>query len=356
MKTDFIILAAAAALLASCDLLGPLDERDSGFLYVSFDRNAFQATKAGACEAVPDSNSFLLTIISEDGSLIYDGRFGDSPQTLELPEGNYSVSARSREFDEPLFDAPQYADEQLVTVSSGKTACVSLVCSQTNCGVRLIVDPTFRTDYPEGILYLKSADGRLMYGYAEKRVAYFKPGAVSLAIAENGSERTLLTRSLQAREILSLRICSSGRVTETSGIHITVDTSRVYLEEVYEDGSLPAGGDLPEALSVPEAMANQGAEDVWVYGYIVGDSSSTSKSEFSAPFSSNTNLLLATRSSVSDRNGCISVELPKGDVRNALNLKDHPDNLGRQVFLKGDIVDKYYGLVGLKSVKDFEWK
>lgn len=345
-----------AALLPSCDLLGTLENREPGFLSVSFDRNSFQVTRAGAGDALPDTNSFLLTVTADDGTPVYDGRFGDSPQTLELREGNYSVSARSRDFDEPLFEAPQYADEQLVAVSPGRTTCVSLVCSQTNCGVRLVVDPSFRTDYPDGVLYLKSNDGRLMYGYAEKRVAYFKPGAVSLAVAVNGVEKTLLTRSLQAREILSLKLCSSGSVSETSGIHITVDTSRVYVEEVYEDGYIPAGGGLPEALSVADAAGNIGAKAVWMYGYIVGVSPSTSRSEFSAPFSSNTNLLLATRSSVGDRNDCISVELPKGDVRDALNLKDHPDNLGRQVFLKGNVVDRYYGLVGLKGVTDYEWK
>jgi len=70
----------------------------------------------------------------------------------------------------------------------------------------------------------------------------------------------------------------------------------------------------------------------------------------------NTNILLSSRSVVSERKECISVELPKGDVRDALNLKDNPENLGRQVILKGNLVDSYYGLPGLKTTLDFAWK
>jgi hypothetical protein len=60
------------------------------------------------------------------------------------------------------------------------------------------------------------------------------------------------------------------------------------------------------------------------------------------------------RSSVTDKQQCLSVELRKGEIRTALNLKDHPENLGHQVFLKGNLVEAYYGLPGLKAVTDFE--
>ena len=43
-----------------------------------------------------------------------------------------------------------------------------------------------------------------------------------------------------------------------------------------------------------------------------------------------------------------------GDVLDALNLVDHEENLGRQVFLKGDIVEAYYGIPGLQNITEFE--
>ena len=37
-----------------------------------------------------------------------------------------------------------------------------------------------------------------------------------------------------------------------------------------------------------------------------------------------------------------------------MNLVDNPEILGRKVFIRGDIVESYYGLVGLKNITDFE--
>ena len=38
----------------------------------------------------------------------------------------------------------------------------------------------------------------------------------------------------------------------------------------------------------------------------------------------------------------------------ALNLVDHPELIGKRVKVKGDLVDKYFGTVGLKSTTDYE--
>ena len=41
-------------------------------------------------------------------------------------------------------------------------------------------------------------------------------------------------------------------------------------------------------------------------------------------------------------------------VRQALNLVDHPELIGKRVKVKGDLVDKYFGTVGLKSTASYE--
>jgi hypothetical protein len=43
-------------------------------------------------------------------------------------------------------------------------------------------------------------------------------------------------------------------------------------------------------------------------------------------------------------------------VRDALNLVSHPDLLGSRVYLKGNIVEAYYGIPGVKEVSDFMLK
>ena len=83
---------------------------------------------------------------------------------------------------------------------------------------------------------------------------------------------------------------------------------------------------------------------------------SKSSASFEPPFNSSTNLAIASRSSVSSRESCLSVSLPAGKIRDALNLHDHPENLGHRVYLYGDIVESYFGIAGVKNVSDFTLK
>ena len=46
----------------------------------------------------------------------------------------------------------------------------------------------------------------------------------------------------------------------------------------------------------------------------------------------------------------MSVKLPKGDVRAAINLVDHPEILGRKIYLKGDLIAAYYGIPGIENI------
>lgn len=89
-------------------------------------------------------------------------------------------------------------------------------------------------------------------------------------------------------------------------------------------------------------------------GYVVGGDLSSASASFEKPFSSRTNIVLGPRSSTTDRTSCLSVQLPSGDLRDALNLVDNPGMLGRKVCLRGDIVEAYYGMPGIKNITEFE--
>lgn len=304
-----------------------------------------------AASAALDTNAFLLTVSDAAGHHIYDGTYGSAPSTLVTAPGSYQIDVRSCIFEEPLFDKPQYGDSQVIVVEAGKTAHVTLDCVQVNSGVRLRTDPSFLAAYPAGVLLLRSDAGRLIYGYTEKRIAYFKPGAVSLVLNEGTQEQTLLTRQLAAQEVLTLRVSAAGQDGSAAGkVSIQVDTSRIWL---WDDFTIGGGGSEEHAFSVPEARERAGAADVWVYGYIVGGDLSSSNCSWEAPFKSRTNLVIAAKSSCRDREQCLSVQLSKGDIRDALNLVDHPELLGRQVFFKADIVEAYYGLPGLQNLSGF---
>ena len=200
-----------------------------------------------------------------------------------------------------------------------------------------------------------------MYGYSEKRSAYFLPGNVSLVMSNGSSEEVLMTRNLQARDMLVLKVnvAHSEEPSEAdvpyANVSVAVDTTRNWINDTYEIGGMSSKGSEPDdAMTVAQARDSAGAEDVWVSGYIVGGDLTSTSASFESPFSSKTNIVLGPRSTSSDRSACMSVQLPAGNVRESLNLVDNPLNLGRKVLLKGNIVEAYYGMPGIKNITDFE--
>ena len=340
------------AVTAACDRGSGLAD-GAGFMRLAFSDSWSGGTRSIA--GMPDTNDFILNVSDEDGDVIYSGPYGASPEIFEVSPGSYMISVRSSEFASPAFSMPVFGDDRCVVVPGGGTVSVELECIQVNSGVRLRIDPDFLTAYPQGVLFLSSEDGRLMYGYSEKRIAYFNPGNVSLVMNEEDRSRTLLTRWLESREILTLNIDVPEFSADGGHISITVDTSRVWTTEDYVIGeeSGNSGSEPEEAVSVSQARTMAGEKDVWVTGFVVGGDLSRSSMSFEGPFESATNLAIATRSSVRDKDACMSVELPSGDVRDALNLVSNPALLGRQIWIRGDIVESYFGIPGIKSTDEF---
>ena len=324
-------------------------------------------TRASTAE-IPDTNDFILQVTDAGGKVLYEGAYGESPESLLVDAGSYTVAVHSAEFTAPGFARPVYGDEQVVLVKAGASVTVRLNCILENAGVRLQVAPDFLTSYPDGVLYLKAGDTRLMYGYSEKRIAYFKPGPVSLILYNLGADEVLLTRTLEARTILTLSISAPhGGASVSSSITVAVDTAKVWNHETYViggggSGSSSGGGsqggndhgaELDNAYSVSQAASHVGEDGVWVYGYIVGGDLSTAGTTVkTSKITKATHLAIAARSSVTAKSSCVAVELPKGAIRDALNLVDHPDLIGSRVYLNGSIVASYFGTTGLKSTSD----
>ena len=339
--------------LASCDDFAPKDERGNGQLRWVLDHGVL--TKANA-EEMPDTNDFILTVRDASGSILYEGTYGASPQVLDVEEGYYTVSIVSVKFDNPAFSKPQYGDEQVVKVPKGQSVTVKLCCSLQNAGIRLHTGPDFLTAYPDGVLFVKQGDVKLKYLYRETRVAYVKPGSVSVILNESGKDQTLFTRSLEAREILSVSISAPEGGNGKGSIQVQTDTSKVWAYENYVIGGGGAGGGQQgSGYSVAEAARHIGEEGVWVTGYIVGgDLTSAGKTVKTSGITKNTHIALADRSSVTDKESCVAVELPAGKVRDAINLVDHPNLIGKRVRVKGNLVEKYFGTLGLKGASDYE--
>lgn len=313
---------------------------------------------------LPDTDSFRLKVVNSANAILYEGNYGDSPESMLVNPGTYTVSVVSRVFESPEFDAPQFGDEQVVVVRAGAVTHARLECSQLNCGLRFRFDPDFSETYHGGLLEVSSTEGSLSYAPSETRTGFFKPGNVSVTLKDSSSSTPLLTRNLAAREILTIGIsCPSSPGQSSTGggsLSIRVDTMRTWLEEEFRIGSQePGAGTSPErAFGVAQVKDHAGEKGVWVCGYIVGGDLSSSQNgiKFEGPFDSMTNIAIAARSSVSEKSSCVSVQLAKGEIRDALNLVQNPDLLGRKIYLKGDIEAAYYGLPGIKNLTGYSFE
>lgn len=350
----FCVMLFSASVLTSCksDIDLP-----AGEICLNFKGAGKLAVKSGS--DIPDTNDFILTVADADGRIFYSGCYGSAPECLSVPSGNYSIDVVSGEFISPMFDAPLFGDSRVVLVSPGKRADVTLECRRLNCGVRMNIVPEFLDSYPDAALFLTSDSGKLMYGYNETRTAFFNPGNVSLMMSRGSVDEILRTRWLEAGEMLSLNVSVAAGIESSGdpGAHLSIllDTSSVWIEDRYVLGEYGPGGSCPEnAYNVHEARNKTGEDHVWVFGYISGGDLTSSSASFEPPFKSDNNFLLASRPSVNDRSSCLSVQLPKGVVRDSLGLASNPQMLGRGVFLKGNIVESYYGLCGIKDVSEYK--
>lgn len=304
--------------------------------------------------AIPDTNNFILKVSDSSGKPLYEGLYSSVPDPMTLDPGSYTVRAVSNAFSKPDFSIPQFGDEQLVVIKAGERTDVSLNCVRMNAGIRLKIAPSFIENCPQAVLLLKNAAGKLMYSYRETRFAYFAPGNVSLMMSEDGVDKVLDTRAMAAGDMLTLNVSASAKTVSGKGISIGVDTTGNWMTDNYEIGGSGSGGSSGgETMGVNDARSAVGKTGVWVMGYIVGGDMSSSKVKFSGPFTSQTHLAIAGRASCSDRDMCMSVQLNKGELRDRLNLASNPSNLGRKVYVKGDIVASYYGIPGIQNITEF---
>jgi len=347
-------------------LVGACTKNEDGLdgkamLRICFEED-FLSSKAAADPS--DTSNYRLIIRPEKGKPVYDGLWSERPDELVVDAGTYSIRAESRDFSKPMFDAAVYGDFQVFTLNEGEVGTVRLNCSQQNAGVRIIIKDTFIANYEGADLYLRTSEGTLAYTYDESRTAFFNPGKLVLLMNLKGQETILYTRFLAVGEMLTLELSAAERMPlirpiTTMGFRMSVDTSRTWVSDIvaYDgSGSTSGGGDELEitgAVSVSEARAMAGSKSVWVYGYIVGGDLSSSSASFTPPFTSRTNLVLAENQDCTEKNKCLSVQLAKGDIRDALNLVDNVNLLGKKVYLKGNVVDAYYKIPGLQNLSDY---
>ena len=136
-------------------------------------------------------------------------------------------------------------------------------------------------------------------------------------------------------------------------------------EDVPEAYEIPGGGNgggstemtgngTAESPYTVEDIKKSGAtgSNVFVKAYIVGfvPDKAIDDAKFTAEGCEvASNVLIAASADETSVDNVMPVQLPVGDVRNAINLKDNPANYKQEVILCGNI-EAYFGKTGLKSV------
>ena len=108
---------------------------------------------------------------------------------------------------------------------------------------------------------------------------------------------------------------------------------------------------LDDPWTVAEAQQNQGKTG-YVKGVIVGYYCFGADNQWIAgadTCTQRTNILIQDEAGELVYDMYMPVQLPTGDVRNALNLVDNKDNIGKTVIVYGDLTS-YCGLDGIKNV------
>ena len=168
--------------------------------------------------------------------------------------------------------------------------------------------------------------------------------------------------------VMGANVTASGTLTAAGGI-LTVTISAASEMDIDETIVLSSGstttnvsvkanfietsgdGTSANPFSVADVVKlnNQiGTDTYWVKGYILGCASNGG-----ALAASNVNTNIALGDNSGQTTNCIPVELPSGTIRTALNVVDHPEYIGQQVKVKGQLIS-YFSYMGVKAVSDYE--
>ena len=132
--------------------------------------------------------------------------------------------------------------------------------------------------------------------------------------------------------------------------------------EPYTQPTQPGAPTTPEVATqgteaspytVTDAKTVKTGTSKYIKGYIVGYVPDKALNEAifgdaSSAETAPTNILLAAKADEKEVNNCMPIQLPSGDLRTALNLKNNPGNLKKELIICGNI-ETYFGATGLKS-------
>lgn len=159
-----------------------------------------------------------------------------------------------------------------------------------------------------------------------------------------------MTRTTSLATLLALLLLCLA-TTGCGKLEVDSDADSTGATDGKTDTNIPT-----DTLSVAEALALEGGEDIVVCGYIVGYISSTSISSFMPGVptdKNNTNLVLADDPDTQEYDQILPVKLEAGSsFRTDWNLRLRPELLGRRVYVFAELLSPYFGRTGITRIVD----
>jgi len=172
-------------------------------------------------------------------------------------------------------------------------------------------------------------------------VTYTSSHPAVVAVAEDGT----LTVAGLGRAVITAEVAETATYLADKAEFVVVVRSDA-------DGSLEKPYLVSDAMAIYVSDAT--IAGMWVKGYMIGyvEGSSPSGITLAMPTEAQTEVIIANTADETDVNNCFVVQLPKGQIRDDVELFAHPELYGKEIMFKGDIL-KYFGIAGMKNTTDY---
>ena len=367
-----ILAGCALALgLASCEMKDELLDKggnasgEMGVLDLSLAVNAANnvVTKAAVEDGVEvpgstvDAKGFDLDIANADGSYKKTHEYDPENTTIELPVGDYTVTAHSPGECEATSKAAYYSGKQSFEITAGETKPVSVVCKMANTKIQVTFDNSLKDAFKSWTVTVTPVGVQYMAYPFEGTSANFKqPEAIFWMLPDNvrtiraefqgvNSEGKNVTVSYTfekpveadseywtGADALAIKVNSQATTEDNpSGVNgVTIDAT-VTWDELEDNVTIPVDGTPTE----PTDPSEPGTDEP--------DEPATGDAEPSISFPKNTYTLPADVSANADA----TIKASEGATLTSVKVTIEGDGLFGNVI--GDMLDGAF-LTGLELV------
>ena len=365
MKKILLSLATmlCASAFASADEVTIDLNSNTGF---TGDKNSYTASTNGFTLTIDKASATSDLVAPSEEARIYKGATftvtGDNGQQITqiviVSTGSKYCGISNASVGEGSWSGTTYtwtgdANSIVFDSSAAQTRAKSITITYTP-GAGVVVDaPQFSVEsgiyFEEQTVAITAGDGSTIY--------YTTDGATPTDDVNDGS-------SIQYTKPITISTTTTIKaIAFDADDHKSVITSATYtiLEplELLGEGSEANPFTVADVITINSSLGDNNSiypDKYWIRGYIVGYIASGA--ELNPVFNvdavdSASNIILGPTADCTDINLCVTVQLPKGDVRTGLNLKDNPANLGKEVDIYGNIL-KYFGVPGVKKTSDYK--